>query len=158
MMTYLTREQEAERLLDVFGRDRFEPVLLQLQRQFDVLHGRAQVLLTLCGIVITVTGFSGRIIAQTGSEARTCVVAGLALVLLAGAIVIIGVLPLRWLTMHCGAVPRPWLDRMLELRDRKTRVYRLAIFTLLAGLILYVAALSMMLLSQQIARLPEHMR
>src|SRR5690606_26861657 len=102
MMAFLNRDQEAARLLEVVGRESFDPVLLQMQRQFDVLQARSQMLLTLCGIVITVTGFSGRIIAQAGEWAKLSIVGGLALVLLSGAIVVVGVLPLRWLTTHPG--------------------------------------------------------
>ncbi|MGB7156722.1 MAG: hypothetical protein WBD40_01570 [Tepidisphaeraceae bacterium] len=40
-----------------------------------VLHNRAQVLLALCGIVVTTTGFSGRLVAGTNAAAQWLIIA-----------------------------------------------------------------------------------
>ena len=56
-----------------------------LERQMNVLHTRSQVLLSLAGIVVTVTGFSGRVIAGTGIFAKITIVLGLSVVLLCAA-------------------------------------------------------------------------
>jgi len=71
---------------------------------------------------------------------------------------VVFVLPLKWLTKHAGDTPRLWLDQMLATRDRKTSVYQTAIYILLAGLVLYVTALCLMLLSAEIAQMPAYER
>jgi len=106
-MPCLSRTEEADRILALYGDD-LPAVMTMLERQFVVLHNRAQVLLTLCGIVISTTGFSGRIIAGTNALAQVLIVGGVALVLLSAAIVVWGVLHLRWLTMQVGADTRSW--------------------------------------------------
>jgi hypothetical protein len=146
----LTRDQECARILQQFGPDRVEAIMAMLERQFTVLHNRTQVILGLCGIVITTTGFSGRIIAGTNLAAQVLIINGIALVLLAAAVVVWGVLHLRWLTQQPGDDVKTWLMTTLAYRDRKTDSYRVGVALLLVGLTLYVAALAIMLLH------PEH--
>lgn len=146
-MPHLTPQQEAERILSFYGETSLEPVMAMLERQFVVLHNRAQVLLALCGVVITTTGFSGRLIAGTNPVAQWLIILGLAFALLSAAVVVWGVLHLRWLTMQAGNDLRSWLDTSLTYRDRKTRLYRVAIVLMLVGLVLYAASIAVMLLN-----------
>ena len=120
-MPHLSRPDEARRILDEYGKDEFILIMEMLERQFGVLHNRAQVLLGLCGIVITTTGFSGRIIASTDRTSQVCVVVGVSLVLAAAAVVVWGVLHLRWLTLQPGQTTEQWLMNCLTYRDQKTR-------------------------------------
>jgi hypothetical protein len=145
-MSHLSRDAEADRILRCYGEDAFPEIMAMLERQFTVLHNRAQVLLGLCGIVVTTTGFSGRLVAGTNAAAQWLIIVGVALVLCAAAIVVWGVLHLYWLTMHPGESTRAWLMSSLEYRDKKTRAYRIGISLLLVGLTVYAAALSIMLL------------
>ena len=149
----LSREQEVDRILTVYGND-LAGIMTMLERQFVVLHNRAQVLLTLCGIVISTTGFSGRIIAGTNALAQWLIVAGVALVLLSAAIVVWGVLHLRWLTMQTGDDTRNWLLTSLNYRDKKTQSYRIGVVVMLIGLTLYAGAISVMLLYPHEGGLP----
>jgi len=144
-MTSLPREQESERILREYE-SRFEPMMAMLERQFSVLHNRAQLLLTLCGIVISTTGFSGRIIAGTNVVAQVLIVAGVGIVLLSAAVVVWGVLHLRWLTVQPGETVAIWLDTCLRYRDKKTEAYRIGIVLMLIGLTFYVGAICVMLL------------
>jgi hypothetical protein len=146
-MHKLTRAEEAKRLMQMYGPDAAGRIMESLERQFTVLHNRAQVLLGLCGIVVTTTGFSGRLIAGTNATAQWLVIGGVTLSLLAGALVVWGVLHLRWLSQQAGELTEPWLITCLEYRDLKTSFYRAAISVLLIGLALYVAAVSIMLLN-----------
>ncbi|HOT11915.1 MAG TPA: hypothetical protein PLJ27_18205 [Polyangiaceae bacterium] len=123
-----------------------QPIMEMLDRHFNVLHNRAQVMLGLCGVVITTTGFSGRIIAGTNTLAQWLIVSSVALVLLAAAVVVWGVLHLRWLTQQPGDSVQVWLMEALTYRDHKTQAYRIGISLLLVGLALYVAAIAIMLL------------
>lgn len=145
-MPPLNRDQETDHILEMFGGDR-AAIMTMLERQFTVLHNRAQVLLGLCGIVVTTTGFSGRLIAGTSRPAQWLIVLGVVLVLVAAALVVVGVLHLWWLTQHPGESTRDWLGHALGYRDRKTRFYRFAIVLMLAGLMFYVGAIALMLLN-----------
>ncbi|MBC8108030.1 MAG: hypothetical protein H7Z14_15690 [Anaerolineae bacterium] len=149
----LTRDQEADRILTVYGND-LPGIMTMLERQFVVLHNRAQVLLTLCGIVISTTGFSGRIIAGTNPLAQFLIIGGVGLVLLSAVIVAWGVLHLYWLTMQTGQDTRSWLLNSLRYRDKKTQSYRVGLVVMLIGLALYVGAIAVMLLYPHEGGLP----
>jgi hypothetical protein len=153
-MSHLQRDAEADRILRAYGADALPEIMAMLERQFAVLHNRAQVLLGLCGIVITTTGFSGRLVAGTNAAAQWLIIAGVALTLIAAAIVVWGVLHLYWLTMQPGNTTRAWLLASLAYRDKKTRAYRIGISLLLIGLTVYAAALAIMLLYPKLDALP----
>src|SRR5688572_31623448 len=145
-MSHLLRDAEADRIVRYYGQDALPEIMAMLERQFTVLHNRAQVLLGLCGIVVTTTGFSGRLVAGTNVTAQWLIIAGVALVMIAAAIVVWGVLHLYWLTMQPGDTTRAWLLTSLAYRDKKTRAYRIGITLLLIGLTIYAGALAIMLL------------
>lgn len=117
------------------------------QSQLSVLVLRTQVMLSLCGIVITVTGFSGRAIAQTSELARTLVSAGILIVLAAAGMAIGGVLRLRWLTQELTDDPEQTLTRMLNIRDEKARFLGAALLLFLFGFSCYCVAIALMLLA-----------
>lgn len=143
------REKEAQQILLLYEHPR--EVIALVERQFAVLTSRAQVLLGLCGIVITTTGFSGRAIASTGLIAQWLVVSGIFLVLAAAASIVWGILQLNWITQFAAtgepAQLKQTLLRMLTYRDRKTRAYRLGLLLLILGLALYVSAIALMVLA-----------
>jgi hypothetical protein len=145
----LTRDAERASIIERFGHERFDVIQGLMERQLDVLMSRAQLLLGLCGIAITTTGFSGRIIAGNSRCGQTLIVAGLALVLASAAILVWGVLHLTWITQRNSQSLDIWLTSVLEYRDRKTALFRLAIILLLIGLALYVGAIAVMLLNPQ---------
>jgi hypothetical protein len=147
----LTRESEADRILAHYGPEALADVMAMLERQFMVLHHRAQVLLALCGIIVSTTGFSGRNVAGTGPWAQRLIVGGVAGVLLAAAVVCFGVLHLRWLTMQPGADVRGWLITSLGYRDFKTNCYRVGLILMLLSIAAYVGAILIMLLNPKSA-------
>jgi hypothetical protein len=148
-MKCLTREQEADRIIFICGQDHPGKMMDLMQQQFNVLSARSQVLLTLCGIVVTTTGFSGRLIAGTNRLAQGLVIAGVVLAMSAAVSVVGGVMHLNWLTQQPADLIRPWLLNCLEYRDQKTRAYRVGIVLLMIGLAMYVAAMSIMLLNPE---------
>ncbi len=150
----LTSEAEADRIIQEFGESSYLPIMEMLERHFLVLHNRAQVLLTLCGIIVSTTGFSGRNIAGTSTPAQVLVISGVLLVMIAAATVCWGVLHLRWLTMQPGQQLKDWLLVSLKYRDFKTRVYRIALFIMLIGLAAYVMAIIIMLLDPNAPHYP----
>lgn len=118
-----------------------------VERQLSVLVLRTQVMLSLSGIVITVTGFSGRAIAQTNDVARLLVSIGILVVLAAAATAIGGVLRLRWLTQELADDMQDTLLRMLEIRDTKSRFLSAALFLFIVGFSCYCIAIAQMLLN-----------
>ena len=118
-----------------------------VQSQFSVLVLRTQVMLSLSGIVITVTGFSGRSIAQTSELARNLVAVGIMVVLGAAAVAIGGVLRLRWLTQELTDDTEQTLNRMLEIRDRKARYLNVALLLFVCGFACYCVSIALMLVS-----------
>jgi hypothetical protein len=136
---------EAEALLRLAGSE-LEAYHL-LERQLSVLVMRTQVLLSLSGIVITVTGFSGRQIAQTSQVARLCIAAGIVVVLGAAVMAIAGVLRLRWLSQMLGGDALENVMNGLVIRDRKSRYLSVASVMFAVGFSFYVAAVTQLLLN-----------
>lgn len=146
---YLTREGERESILARYGHERFEAIQAMVERQLDVLMSRSQLLLGLCGIAITTTGFSGRLIAGNSRLGQGLIIGGLGLVLCAASVLVWGVLHLTWITQRDSQFIDNWLMAVLEYRDRKTRLFRLSIILLLIGLTLYVGSIAVMLVNPQ---------
>ena len=143
------RRREAEHILRLCLNDHLRAFEL-LERQLNVLVLRSQVMLSLSGIVITVTGFSGRAIASTSPLAQLCIAGGILIVLCSAAVAILGVLRLRWLTQELDDEPIVTLLRGLEVRDRKAKSLRAASVLFVLGFALYCVAIAQHLL----ARLP----
>ena len=137
---------EAENILALVGGDAQKAFDI-VEKQLVVLVGRAQVMLSLSGIVITVTGFSGRAIAATSAVAKGSIVAGLCVVLVAAALAIAGVMRLRWMTQELGGAPREVLDRVLRIRDRKSRFLEVALVLFVLGFGLYCLAVAQLLVA-----------
>ena len=139
-------EDEAGQILALVGGNALRAFEL-LERQLSVLVLRTQVLLSLSGIVITVTGFSGRAIAATSATARACISSGILVGLAAAAVAFVGVLRLRWLTQELDADVRRTIERGLAIRDKKSRHLTFAIVLFVIGLGLYCAAIAQLLIA-----------
>ena len=139
------RDDEARRIVDLVGGDHRAAFGI-VEGQLAVLVLRAQVLLSLSGIVITVTGFSGRAIAQTGDLARVLISAGILIVLAAALTAIGGVLKLRWLTQDIADDPLTTVTRALALRDAKSRSLGVAMILFGIGFACYCAAIAQLLM------------
>jgi hypothetical protein len=144
-MTPAARHDEVTRILSLTKGDP-QAAFQVVERQLSVLVLRTQVMLSLSGIVITVTGFSGRTIAQTSELARALISAGILIVLAAAATGIGGVLRLRWLTQELTDDVRETLTRMLDIRDRKSRFLSAALLLFLVGFGCYCVAIAQMLI------------
>jgi hypothetical protein len=142
------RRAEVSRILSLTGGDA-EKAYSVVEKQLSVLVLRTQVMLSLSGIVITVTGFSGRTIAQTNDLARVLVSAGIVIVLGAAATAIVGVLRLRWLTQELGDDLAETLERMLAIRDAKSRFLTAALVLFVVGFGCYCFAIAQMLINVQ---------
>lgn len=141
-----TTMHEAEQILKLVNGDLHQAVQI-VERQLGILVLRTQVLLSLSGIVITVTGFSGQAIARVGNVARFSISAGIFLVLLAAVVAIVGVLRVRWLTQQLADDPRVCIQTGLDLRDKKTGYLQGALICFVVGFSLYCVAIAQLLLS-----------
>jgi hypothetical protein len=133
--------EEARHLLAVGGGLR--GALDMLVTQFGVLQTRSQVLLTVSTLALTITGFSGPRIAQSGAFPRLAMAGGLVLVLVSMLLIIGGSLRIRWVTQFrapSGGGDAELVAQILCYRDRKTRLFFAELCLLLGGLAAYVAA------------------
>lgn len=147
MPQYLHVREEAAHMLELHGgSDRLGACLQTLSSQFMVIQGRSQLLLTLATIMLTITGFSGPRIADSGQFARYGLSIGLVFVL-GAVIVILMTLRIRWLTQFQGEDPESTLIRILEYRNGKSRWFTINLILLVVGLTCYVAAVIAYLLS-----------
>lgn len=137
---------EAERILAMCD-GHLKDAMAVVERQFSTLHNRAQVLFSFCGVVITVTGFSGRLIAGTSPIGQAFVVGGLSVVLGCAFYVFHSVMTLRWATQRLGTSALDTMIRVIERRNLKTAAYRRGGYILFVGIILYGLAIAIMLMN-----------
>ena len=140
------RRREAEHILKLclgVHLDAYQLVERQLSRAIQ----RAQVLVAVSGVVVAVTGFSGRPVAQTSQFARVSITTGILFLLVASVVAIWGVLRLRWLSQEIDDEPVVTLLRGLEVRDKKALNLRRAVGLFVIGFALYVTALLQLLLA-----------
>jgi hypothetical protein len=138
-------QDEMQHLLDLYGGSGPQ-IMARLDGQLALLAGRAQTLLSLAGLTITVTGFSGTSIAKTSALAGGLCVGGLVTVLVAAALVIVGILRVRWTTTMKPCALEAAILHTLGVRNRRTRVYSAALVILVLGLSMYVASVALLVL------------
>ena len=137
---------EAQGILDLCDGDGLKAFQM-VQGQLATLVNRLQSILGLSSIVITVTGFSGRTVAQTSPIAKVTVVSGLVLVLIAAAVGMGGVLRLRWSTQELGGTALESIARVIRIRDRKERFMTTALVLFVLGFAMYCFAVAQLLVA-----------
>ena len=142
----LDSTEEAARILSMCDQN-LQAAMAVVERQFNTLHNRAQVLFRFCGIVMTVTGFSGRLIAGTNDLAQVFIVAGLAVVVGCAFYIFHSVMTLRWATQRLACSAEETMLLVIRRRNLKTSAYRRGGYILFVGIILYGAAIAIMLLN-----------
>lgn len=139
------KNHEIEMVLKLCSNDLREALKIYDQ-QLNVLQSRAQVLMSLAGIVLTITGFSGYRIAGSGRFAQICVIVGLAVVLFSAIWVWKKVLNIRWMTSDLHGENEEILSRIIDRRNAKTRAYTIGGFILCIGFVIYSIAFARMLI------------
>lgn len=137
--TKLTPAQEVERLMDLYKGDRAR-ILDEVRDAFNVLQGRAQLLISLVTICLTIAGFSGPNIAASGTPAKIGVSVGLSLVIASAVVTLLGPLQMRWATQWSAGSIDDTLVNLVALRNKRTALYHVALGLLCFGLSGYVAA------------------
>ncbi len=136
----LNPKEELQYLKEIHGEGSSQ-LFSVLIGHFEVLQNRAQMLLGLIAICLTITGFSGPQIAQSGAAARSFLAFGLSFVLLAALILVMGPLQLRWGTQRRAETVDDSLVALIERRNIRTMKYHLASGVLVAGLTGYMGSL-----------------
>jgi len=142
--TDAAEDGEVAHLVELYDGDAAK-IMARIDAQLSILASRAQTLLSLAGITITVTGFSGANIAKSGKLASLSIVLGLVLVLLSAAVTMSGILRVEWTTRLGGRTLEQSIRAALGVRDQKTRSYSLALKLLIVGLALYVGSVGLLL-------------
>ena len=124
------------------------------QKQLDVIYTRAQVLMSLAGMVVTVTGFSGRLIAGSSLPAQVFLVAGLFVSLSSAIWVFLRVMKVRWVTAFVSEDREHALVNALMRRNQKTSAYGIGGTILFIGLTLYCISIALMLIDPVAIRGP----
>ena len=135
-----TPEEELQYLLEIHGKDNYSKVFDVVVKQFDVLQSRAQLLLGLVTICLTITGFSGSRIAESGLFSKVSILFGLVFVLASAVMVLLGPLQLRWGTRRCADTMHDSFRLLIDRRNTRTRMYHLASVFLVVGLTGYVGS------------------
>lgn len=144
---------EIAAIIKCFGAAEHLRLYQLVEGQLAVIHARAVSLMQLSGVVVTVTGFSGRIIADTNDTAQALIVSGVALVGLAAVVSLLFVMPIRWLTTAMHLETEAWLLWCLRRRAKKTRAFRIATGILVVGMVLYLTAIAIMLFNPEATEL-----
>ncbi len=97
--------EEAKYLLGLYD-GKLSSCLEFLKQHFNVIQARSQLLLTICTLALTITGFSGPQIVQTNLFARYSMVLGIVFVLAAMLILLLGGLRIRWVSQMTARLLR----------------------------------------------------
>lgn len=143
----LTPDQELDFLKQIYGSERSDKLIEILTNSFNVLQNRAQMLLSLITITLTITGFSGPRIAESSLVARISIAFGLAFVLISALILMAGPLRINWCTRSKSVDIDQTLVKLIVQRNTRTNRYHLASITLVIGLIGYVSSMISFLIS-----------
>jgi len=135
-----TPDSEARQLLAQQGERGIKGAIDTLMQQFQVLQTRAQIMLTITTLALTITGFSGPKIAAAGAFARASMVLGILLVLASTLLILGGSLRIQWVTQFKASDDHALVVSILRYRNAKTRLFFAEICLLVAGLACYVSS------------------
>lgn len=142
----LTPAEELAYLKKIHGED-YSKLFGVMTEAFTVLQSRAQLLLSLIVITLTITGFSGPVIAESSTFARLSITGGLTLVLISVVILIVGPLQLRWGTHYRTGSIDESLEALIHRRNVRTTKYYAAGLFLIVGFSFYCSSMVAYLLS-----------
>ena len=141
MLKKLSPEEELAFMKEIHGTDDYARLFAAVKDSFALIQTRAQMLLGLATICLTITGFSGPRMAAANAFSRFFIGFGLSFVLLSVIAIVTGPLRLRWLTAWRADSLDETLLENLKRRDSKTTFYRIATTLLIIGLTGFVLSL-----------------
>lgn len=130
---------EAERLARTFQGSEKDLVAF-LSGQLAVLKQQAQMIMGLCGLIITVTGFSGHNMVRAGPLSAGAMIAGISVVLVAILVTIRTLAKIRWVTQDLGDDFVAMAESVIRRRNREQRALGFAGACVAVGLGLYLVA------------------
>ena len=133
--------EEARHLQRLFA-DQPIQLVQYLGHQIATVKTYAQVLIGLCGLTVTVTGFSGAHMIRSGSAAAALMVAGIALVVVGLIICIRTITRLHWVSQDLRDDLRETVETVLRRRNRQQRALVAAAVFVAGGLACYLAAVT----------------
>ena len=131
---------EARQMLLVQGNRGVQGAIDILMQQFQVLQTRAQMMLTITTLTLTITGFSGPKIAASGTFAQTTMVLGILSVLASTLLILGGSLRIQWVTQFTAENDLALVTSVVRYRNKKAKLFFAEICLLVAGLTCYVAS------------------
>ncbi|UDQ98051.1 hypothetical protein AAEX28_13805 [Lentisphaerota bacterium WC36G] len=138
-------EKEAKLLLEHSGEDFFKVHDL-LDKQFAILQNRAQAYLSVAGIMITLSGFTGRYIAAINNISKAFIIVGLLLVFFGASYIYSKILRISWMSSSLVELNINTLTKAIVQRNNKTTALKNAAIILLAAIFCYCGALLSMLI------------
>jgi hypothetical protein len=133
--------EEARRLHQLHA-DHPAQLIHHLTSQIATVKTYAQVLVGLCGLTVTVTGFSGAHMIRAGSLSAGLMVGGIALVLVGLALCIRTITLLRWVSQDLRDDLVETATAVIERRNRQQRMLSIAAVFVVAGLACYLGAVT----------------
>ncbi len=134
-------ELAAERLVSVFEGQRAQ-LLTFLVNQMAAVRSQAQAMMGLCGLIITVTGFSGPRMIVAATFSAYAMVAGILLTLVGAVLSLRVMADIRWVTSVLSDDLVDTTQRILRMRDAQhNRVLVASLFVAL-GLAAYLVAVA----------------
>lgn len=134
-------QEEARRLHALFEA-RPADLITFLSNQISTVKTYAQVLVGLCGLTVTVTGFSGAHMIRAGTVSAWLMVAGIALVLAGLVLSIRTITQLRWVSQDLRDDLVETAVRVLERRNHQQRRLAQAAVFVVGGLACYLGAVA----------------
>ncbi len=141
----MSPEQEAEKILELYHGDTAKAFDL-ISNNLQILQTRGHILMTLSGAVLTVSGFSGRLIAGTHLFSQIAIIAGLILVMASSFWIFARVMRIKWLSRHLDLPPVEAIARGIEDRNAKQKHFHSAGILFCIGASFYAVALFVMLI------------
>jgi len=139
-------QDEANRLRALYaGRD--PDLVNHLSSQIGTVKTYAQILVGLCGLTITVTGFSGAHMIRAGSLSASLMAAGIALILVGLVLCIRTITLLRWVSQELRDDLVDTAVAVIHRRNRQQRMLSVAAVFVVAGLASYLGAVIVAALS-----------
>ena len=133
MLRKLTPKEELDFLKEIHGHDDSAKCFAVLKDSFTLLQTRAQMLLCLATICLTITGFSGPRMAQSNIYSRFFIGFGLTFVLFSVMALVTWPLRLRWMTAWKSEDVEQTIMLHLRQRNLRTKFYRIAMVFLMIG-------------------------
>lgn len=137
----MDEQEEARRLVQLFAQSPAQLVQF-LGMQLAAVKTYAQVLIGLCGLTITVTGFSGAHMIRSSSLSASLMVAGIASVFVGLSICLRAVTALRWVSEDLRDDLTETARACVARRNQQQRWVRIAAVFVGGGLLFYLAAVS----------------